>query len=82
MHQFILTIFAGLSLCGCATQEIVQRQAAGNCQAVGIGEKDPQFATCSQAFKRQYQEDQLNQNYRNLLNVVPNDRRLPHMDVY
>ena len=82
MRKFILPVLAGLSLWGCATQEIVQRQAADNCQAVGIGEKDPQFATCSKAFKRQYQEDQLNQNYRNLLNAVPNDRRLPHMDVY
>jgi uncharacterized protein YecT (DUF1311 family) len=69
-------------LSGCATQDIAQRQAADNCQAVGIGEKDPQFAVCSQAFKRQYQEDQLNQNYRNLLNAVPNDRRVPHMEVF
>jgi uncharacterized protein YecT (DUF1311 family) len=82
VRKIMMAVLAVLGLSGCATQEIVQRQAADNCQAVGISEKDPQFATCSQAFKRQYQEDQLNQNYRNLLNAVPNDRRIPHMDIY
>jgi uncharacterized protein YecT (DUF1311 family) len=82
MTRIILFALAGLSFSGCAAQEGVQRQAAENCQAVGIGENDAQFATCSQAFRYRYIENQLNENYRNLLNTVPTDRRIRHMDVY
>jgi len=70
------------ALCACQTPESVQRQAAANCQAVGITEKDPQFKTCSQAFSRQYLAGQLNTNYRNALNPTPDDRRLAHVWVY
>jgi hypothetical protein len=77
----ILATVAG-ALCACQTPESLQRQAAANCQAVGISEKDPQFKTCSEAFSRQYLEDQLNTNYRNALNPAPDDRRIAHVWVY
>ena len=77
----ILASVAG-ALCACQTPESLQRQAAANCQAVGITEKDPQFKTCSEAFSRQYLEGQLNTNYQNALNPAPDDRRIPHVWVY
>ena len=78
----LVVLGAMMALCGCQTPESLQRQAAANCQAVGITEKDPQFRTCSQAFSRQYLEDQLNTNFHNALNAVPDDRRLAHQWVY
>jgi hypothetical protein len=82
MRNVVILASVACALCACQTPESLQRQAAANCQAVGITEKDPQFKTCSEAFSRQYLEGQLNTNYRNALNPAPDDRRIAHMWVY
>jgi hypothetical protein len=75
---------AFFALSGCATDPSVYRQANLDCQAVGITEKDPQFATCSEAYSRQRLENRLERSYRDALRRVPDEaeRRIPHQDVY
>jgi hypothetical protein len=82
MRNFVVLGSVALALCACQTPESLQRQAAANCQAVGITEKDSQFKTCTAAFSRQYLEGQLGTNYRNALNPAPDDRRIAHVWVY
>jgi hypothetical protein len=82
MGRLVLAGFAALALGSCASTEAVQRQAALNCQAVGITERDPQFSTCTQAFRRTYLEDRLDQTYHDAANPTPTDRRIPHDWVY
>ncbi len=82
MRTIIVVASIGMALSACAADPSVMRQAALNCQAVGITEKDPQFATCTKAFSQQHIEDRLAQTYHDALNAVPNDRRIAHMDVY
>ena len=82
MRKFTIAGFALLTLCGCATPDSVQRQAANNCLAVGIGEKDPQFETCTHAYRRAYMEDRLETSFHDALNAVPQDRRIRHDDIY
>jgi len=82
MRKLVLAGFASLALASCATPEAVQRQAALNCQAVGITEKDPQFPTCTQAFRRTYLEDRLEQSYHDATNPTYTDRRIQHDWVY
>jgi hypothetical protein len=74
----------GLALFGCTTDASVTRQANLNCQAVGITERDPQFAVCSEAYSRQHLENRLERSYRDALRRVPNEveYRIPHQDVY
>jgi hypothetical protein len=64
---------AALALGACAGHESLQRQAALNCQAVGISEKDPQFGTCTQAYSRARIEERLEQSYIDALNAYPSD---------
>ena len=75
MRALIIVASATLALCGCATPEGVQRQSLSNCQAVGITEKDPQFATCMKAFRLQNQQDRLEQSYHDALTVMPDNPR-------
>ena len=82
MRKFIMAGFALLTLCGCATPESVQRQAIANCNAVGIGESDPQFANCTYAYRRTYLEDRLDNSFHDALNATPDDRRIQHNWVY
>jgi len=84
MRSIFIAALACLALCGCATDPSVYRQASLNCQAVGIGEKDPQFTACSQAYARQHLEDRLTDSYHDALATVPFDaeRHLPHQDGY
>jgi len=70
-----------LALCGCATSAAVDRQAAlAGCQAVGIGERDPQFATCIQAQIQGRRETNLEHAYDNAKHIVPNDMMSRHAD--
>jgi uncharacterized protein YecT (DUF1311 family) len=75
---------AFLALCGCAVDPSVYRQANLDCQAVGITESDPQFATCSAAYSRQHLDTRLERSYRDALRRVPSEveYRIPHQDVY
>ena len=82
MRNPTILVAVAWALCGCQMPESVQRQAAINCQAVGITEKDPQFKTCSKAYSQQYLENQLGKNYRNALNPAPVDRRIPRQWTY
>ena len=82
MRKFMMAGFAIFTVCGCAAPESVQRQAIANCQAVGISEKDPQFATCTHAYRRTYMEDRLETSFHDALNAVPEDRRIRHNEIY
>jgi hypothetical protein len=84
MRNVFIMVLSGLALCGCATDPSVYRQASLNCQAVGIGERDPQFATCAQAYTRQHLDEQLSEGYQSVLRSVPFDaeRRIIHQDGY
>ena len=76
MRKPIIAGFALLTLCGCATPESLQRQAIANCQAVGISESDPQFATCTYAYTRTHLENRLANSYRDALDAaMPNHQR-------
>ena len=50
MRKIVILASAACALCACQTPESLQRQAAANCEAVGITQKDPQFKTCSAAW--------------------------------
>ncbi|HEX3486057.1 MAG TPA: hypothetical protein VHT51_13420 [Micropepsaceae bacterium] len=80
----ILSLTAGLIVWGCAVDPSVYREANLDCQAVGISESDPQFATCSKAYAEQHLEDQLEKSYRGAQKRVltETERRIPHQDVY
>jgi hypothetical protein len=78
MRTLIIAASAALVLWGCATPEGVQRQALNNCQAVGITEKDPQFATCVRSFKLQSIQKRLERDYHEALIPVREDRRSRH----
>jgi hypothetical protein len=70
-----------LALCGCATSAAVDRQAAlASCQAVGINERDPQFATCLQAQIQGRREMHLEHAYEDAKHIVPNDMMSRHAD--
>jgi hypothetical protein len=82
MPKLLCVAVACLALCGCATSSEVDRQVAlANCQAVGIGEQDPQFATCMQAQIQGRREGQIERAYQGAKNIVPNERMTPHADV-
>lgn len=82
MRNFIIAASLGLMVCGCAADNTrVERLAAANCQAVGITEKDPQFATCTKAYGRQYIEDRLTHDYHDARSAF-RDPKLGHNDVY
>jgi hypothetical protein len=84
MRTVMLLALAGLGLCACATDESVIRVARANCQAVGITEKDPQFATCTQAISRQHLEDRIHDSYHGATQgpITDAERRTPHVDAY
>ncbi|HXJ02470.1 MAG TPA: hypothetical protein VNH44_14700 [Micropepsaceae bacterium] len=81
MRAFLLAA-AGLALLACAVDPSVYAQANLDCQAVGITEKDPQFAVCSEAYSRRHLEDQIAKSYHGATQRVPTDveRRMPHQD--
>ena len=82
MRNFIIVASVGLALCGCATDNTrVERLAVANCNSVGITEKDPQFATCSQSYRLQYIQGRLEHDYHDALNAI-RDPKLAHNDPY
>ena len=82
MSKFLCVALACLALYGCAAGNAVDQQlAAANCQAVGIGERDPQFATCMQAQIQGRREGQIERAYQGAKNIIPNERMTPHADV-
>ena len=82
MSKLTCIASACLALCGCATGSAVDQQVAlANCQAVGISERDPQFATCMQAQIQGRREGQIERAYQGAKNIIPNERMTPHADV-
>ncbi|HEY4264695.1 MAG TPA: hypothetical protein VGM72_05210 [Micropepsaceae bacterium] len=82
MRYLILMASVGLALCGCATdRNRADRLAIANCNAVGITEKDPQFATCREAYSREYVEGRLEHDYHDALTAF-HDPKLAHYDPY
>ena len=70
------------AVAGCAASNAVDQQVAqANCQAVGIGEGDPQFATCLQALIQGRREGQIERAYKGAKNIIPNEYMTPHADV-
>ena len=82
MRKSMIAGFALLALSGCATAESVQRQAIANCQAVGISESDPQFATCTYAYARTHLEKRLENSYRDALDAAPPNHLRHHDGVF
>lgn len=82
MRKIVLAM-TGLALCACAVDPSVYARANLDCQAVGISQRDPQFATCSEAYSRQHLEDQIAKSYHGAQRRVPTDveRRMPHQDL-
>jgi hypothetical protein len=82
MRNVIIAASLGFTLCGCTTDnQRVEKIAVANCNAVGITENDPQFATCRQAYGRQYIEDRLTHDYHDALTAI-RQPKLPHNDPY
>jgi hypothetical protein len=82
MRNFVLLVSASLALCACANSSAVDQQVAlANCQAVGISEMDPQFATCMRAQIQGRREGQIERAYQGAKNIVPNEHMTPHADV-
>lgn len=82
MRKFIALAVIVLPLCACASSHAVDQQAAlASCQAVGISERDPQFATCMQAQILGRRESQIERAYKGAKNIIPNERMTPHADV-
>jgi hypothetical protein len=82
MRKSIAFLLASSALCGCVSSNAVDQQVAlASCQAVGISEKDPQFATCMQAQIQGRREDRIEQAYKGAKNIIPNEHMTPHADV-
>ena len=84
MRTLFVIVITGLALGACAADERVVREARANCQAVGITEKDPQFAVCQQALSRQHLEDRIHDTYHGATQgpITDAERRTPHVDAY
>jgi hypothetical protein len=84
MRALAVLIFTGVGLSACATDETVIREARANCQSVGISEKDPQFAVCTQAISRQHLEDRIHETYHRATQgpITDAERHTPHVDAY
>jgi hypothetical protein len=82
MRKLIIVASLALALCGCAAPDSVRRQALSNCQSVGISEKEPQFASCMQAFRLQNEQDRLEQSYHDALTAERDDSRDHHPSIY
>jgi hypothetical protein len=82
MRNLIIMASVGAVLCGCASdKDRADRLAVANCNAVGITEKDPQFATCRQAYRSDYIEGRLEHDYHDALTAF-RDPKLSHNDPY
>jgi len=82
MRNMIIMACAGLALSACAADSgRVERIATANCNAVGITEKDPQYAACRKAYGQQYIEDRLTHDYHDARSAF-RDPKLAHTDVY
>ena len=84
MRRALVIVVAGLGLCACATDESVIREARASCQSVGITEKDPQYALCTEAMSRQQLEDRIQDTYHGATQgpITDAERRTPHVDAY
>jgi len=82
MSKLLCVALVSFAVWGCAASYAVDRQLAlADCQAVGIGERDPQFATCMQAQIQGRREMQLEHAYENAKHIVPNEMMTRHADV-
>ena len=82
MVKILCVATACVALCGCAAGNAVDQQVAtANCQAVGISQQDPQFATCMQAQIQGRREGQIERAYQGAKNIIPYERMTPHADV-
>ncbi len=82
MRKSIAFLLIPFTLCGCASSNALdERVALASCQAVGISEKDPQFATCMQAQIQGMREDRIERAYKGSKNIIPNEHMTPHADV-
>jgi len=63
---------------GCATSNVAQ-EAADRCAAVGISERDPDFMSCTQAYRLQMQQGAISNAYGQAVNTpAPPRRGLAH----
>jgi len=82
MRNSIAFALMAFAVAGCAASNAMDQQVAqANCHAVGISERDPQFATCMQAQIQGRREGQIERAYKGAKNIVPNEHMTPHADV-
>lgn len=63
---------------GCATSNVAQ-EVADRCAQVGISAKDPDFMSCTQAYRPQSQQNAISNAYGQTVDAPPPPRRgLPH----
>jgi hypothetical protein len=72
----LAVLLAGM-ICGCASQSAIQ-QAANSCQQVGISERDPNFAQCTEAYRLGREENGLRDSVLQTANSGPRPRRALH----
>jgi len=77
MRLTVLAALLGVLICGCAGQS-AEQQAANSCQQVGISERDPNFATCTEAYRLQREQGGLRDSVQQTANVGPRPRRALH----
>jgi len=80
MKRIVIFAVAAIALSACANPEMAQ-YASNQCQAVGVTEKDPNYAACTKAMLMLKREDQLRWAYQKMKPMVPYDRMIPHADV-
>jgi len=76
LRKSAVLLLAGAALYGCAADPAWRQGAVNRCQAVGITEKDPQFATCTKALVQTEREDRIVKAYHDTSKVLydPNKR--------
>ena len=79
MRKMIVAAVALGALSGCAGTPAMDRQAALQCQMVGIASNDPAFNVCMKSYTQQSREQALQDNYK-VLNSVGTQARSSHVD--
>ena len=75
MRKLTVLVLAAAALSACAS-DVDQRQAAIQCQQVGISPSSSEYSLCLQSYTAQRREQALNEDNLKALNPPPRDRRI------
>ena len=77
MKHVLAIALAAVAVGACVTEN--QRMAAiRSCESVGVTQSDPYFETCTQAYRLQANQDNLDTAYHRALNPTYEKRGLAH----